>query len=115
MSVNGARRWLEIGIQFQPSEIAKLSVILFYAVYLTNHKDELKKLWSGFFKPFIYIVPVIGVLLIVQTHLSASIVIILVTAIMMILAGSRLRYFLTFGTAGAVRRNWPSYYSCKKN
>ena len=47
-------------------------------------------------------IPVVGVLLLFQNHLSASIIIILVTAVMMILAGTKLRYFLTFGLAGTV-------------
>ena len=102
VSVNGATRWIKIGIQFQPSEIAKIGLIIFYAAYLTNHKDELKELWRGFFKPFIYLIPIIGILLLLQNHLSASIIIILVTAVMMILAGTKIKYFLTFGTAGAV-------------
>ncbi len=102
VSVNGATRWIKIGIQFQPSEIAKIGLIIFYAAYLTNHKDELKELWRGFFKPFIYLIPIIGILLLLQNHLSASIIIILVTAVMMILAGTKIKYFLTFGTAGAI-------------
>ena len=102
-TVNGARRWINLPIvsSFQPSELTKIGVIIFYAVYLTKHKDELKNIWRGFFKPFLILLPVILVLLGIQTHLSASILIILVVSAMMIVAGTRVSHFVTFGTIGA--------------
>ena len=42
VSAGGARRWINLGVQFQPSELAKIGLIIFYASYLTDHKDELK-------------------------------------------------------------------------
>lgn len=102
-SVNGAMRWINLGFgQFQPSEIAKVLLIGFYAVYLTKHKDELGTFGKGFVKPFIWLVPPIAILFLVQDHLSASLVIILVIAVMMIMAGSRIKYFMTLGSIGAV-------------
>ena len=101
--VNGAKRWINLGFTtFQPSELAKLGLIIFYAAYLSNHKDKIKKLWHGFFLPFIYLVPVAIILLVFQEHFSATLIIVAVTSIMMLVAGSRLSYFLTIGLAGAV-------------
>lgn len=102
-TVNGATRWINIPIfgSLQPSEISKIGVIVFFAAFLTHKKDELKHLWKGFFRPICYVLPIIGILLIVQTHFSASVVIVLVVAVMMLMAGSRLSHFLSFGTAGA--------------
>jgi len=101
-TVNGARRWIALPIvsSFQPSELTKIGLIVFYASFLTKHKDELKNIWKGFLKPFLILAPVILVLLGVQTHLSASVIIILVVAVMMIVAGSKLSHFVTFGTLG---------------
>jgi len=102
-TVNGAKRWINLPVvsSFQPSELTKIGLIVFYATFLTKHKDELKNIWKGFFKPFLILAPIILVLLGVQTHLSASVIIILVVSVMMIVAGSRMAHFVTFGTAGA--------------
>ena len=102
-TVNGARRWINLPIvsSFQPSELTKIGVIVFFAAYLTKHRDELKHIWKGFGKPIIYFVlPIVGVLLTVQSHLSASLVIIAVASIMMIVAGCRVSHFLSLGLLG---------------
>ena len=100
-SAGGAKRWVELGIRFQPSEIAKIALIIFYAAYLTDHRKELNGFINGFVKPLAMLIPIIVILLFVQDHLSASIIIILVMSIMMMMAGSRVKYFLTAGIAGA--------------
>lgn len=100
-SVNGAKRWVSLGIQFQPSEIAKIGLIVFYSAYLADNKKNLKGIWDGFVKPLCMLIPPIAILLLVQDHLSASIVIIMVVAIMMLVIGCKLRYFLTAGTVAA--------------
>ena len=98
----GAYRWIKIlGIQFQPSELAKIGLIIFYASYLTDHKDELKSFKKGFIKPLLYLIPVILILILVQDHLSATIIIVLVVGIMMLMAGVRPLYFGTVGTGVA--------------
>lgn len=103
VSSGGASRWIKIlGVQFQPSELAKIGLIIFYASYLTDHKDELKGFYTGFIKPFLYLVPVILILILIQDHLSATIIIVAVVGIMMLMSGSRLKYFLTAGTAAGV-------------
>ena len=103
VSSGGASRWIKIlGVQFQPSELAKIGLIIFYASYLTDHKDELKGFYTGFITPFLYLVPVILILILIQDHLSATIIIVAVVGIMMLMAGSRLKYFLTAGTAAGV-------------
>lgn len=102
-SAKGATRWLEIGgIRFQPSEVAKIALIIFYASWLTNHKDELKDLTKGFVKPFLYLAPIAVILIFFQDHLSVTIIIILVVSIMMLMAGTKMRYFVTLGSTGVV-------------
>ncbi len=103
-TINGATRWIKIPIfgSAQPSEITKLGLILFFAAYLSKHRNELKHIWKGFFKPIIcYIAPPILILLIVQSHFSASVIIVLVLSIMMMMAGVKFSYFAIFGSAGA--------------
>ena len=55
---NGAKRWINLGFgQFQPSEVAKIGLIVFYAAYLADHKNELGSFLTGFVKPLIYLLP----------------------------------------------------------
>lgn len=102
-STKGATRWLDLGfIRFQPSEIAKIALIIFYASWLTKNKDNLKTLKDGFIKPFLYVVPIAVILVFFQDHLSVTIIIIAVISIMMIMAGTKLKYFITIGSVGVV-------------
>ena len=100
--MDGAKRWISLGfISFQPSELAKIGLIVFYATLLTKNKERIGEMWGGFFYPLMFLLPIIGILVGVQNHLSATILIIMIVSIMMLMAGSKLRYFLTFGTVGA--------------
>lgn len=102
VTVNGARRWINLGLQFQPSEITKIGLIIFFAAILTENKDKLKKLSTGFLAPLgLVLIPVL-ILVLVQNHLSVTIVIVGVVSIMMLMAGSRPLHFVTLGSIGAV-------------
>lgn len=98
--VGGAKRWINVlGItSFQPSEIAKIGIIIFFAGYLSKNRDDLKNLKKGFLKSFIFLIPIAIILLIFQTHLSATIVIIAIVSVMMLVAGCRLLHFITVGS-----------------
>lgn len=97
----GATRWITVGpINFQPSEISKIGLIVYYAAYLSEHRTELSSFWDGFIKPLVPLVIPIAILFFLQDHLSASIIIIAIISIMMLMAGSKLKYFLTIGVAG---------------
>ena len=98
VEANGATRWIDLGfIQFQPSEITKIGLIIFYAGYLTDHKSELKSFKNGFVRPLSWIIPPIFILYFVQNHLSASVVTAAVTCVMMIMAGCKFWQFLLSG------------------
>ena len=116
-SAKGATRWINFPIfgSIQPSEITKLGLIIFFAAYLTNHRSELKDLKKGFFKPLIiFLAPAIGILMIVHSHLSASVLIILTISIMMIVAGCKLSHFIIFGGTGAALGGTGLYVLAKK-
>lgn len=100
-SVKGATRWIKIGgFQFQPSELTKIGLIIFFAGYLSDHKDELYDLKKGFIKPICFLIPPIGILFFVQNHLSVSLVICIITIVMMFIAGCRLKHFAVVGIVG---------------
>ena len=98
----GATRWVDLGLfRFQPSEIAKIGLIIFFAGYLTEHRTELGNFKEGFVKPLLlWLAPPLVILFVFQDHLSAAIIIGGIVSIMMLMAGTKLRYFLTVGAAG---------------
>lgn len=102
VEVKGARRWIKLPIigQFQPSEVTKIGMILFYAGYLTDHKNELKDFWRGFIKPLVLLGIPILILYGIQNHLSVSIVIAAITCVMMLMAGCRMLHFVIAGGIG---------------
>lgn len=97
--INGAQRWIYITetFSFQPSEIVKFLIIVFYAGILVKNRDELPKFKNGFLKHFFWVLPIIGLLLL-QPHFSASVVILGIVVVMMLVAGCKFRHFLTAGS-----------------
>ena len=96
-SVNGAKRWIDLGIiTFQPSEIVKILMIIFYAGILVKDREELGSFWKGIVKHLLYLVP-IAALLVIEPHVSTTMVISIVVCIMMIMAGCKFWQFILSG------------------
>lgn len=102
-TVNGAKRWIYVTetLSFQPSEIVKFLMIVFYAGILVKNRDELSKYGKGFIKHVLFLAPIIGLLLL-QPHFSASIVIIGICSVMMIMAGCKFWHFLATGAVAGI-------------
>lgn len=93
----GAKRWIDLGFTtFQPSEIVKFLMIVFYAGILVKNRNELGKFWKGLVKHLLFLVPII-VLLILEPHLSTSIVIIITCCVIIITAGCKFWQFCASG------------------
>lgn len=92
-SENGATRWINLfGISFQPSELAKLAVVLCFAAMISFYRDRMQTFRYGVL-PFAGILVVIAGLLYLEPHLSATLIILATGAVMMFLGGTRLRWF----------------------
>lgn len=103
VSSGGAKRWINLGFTtFQPSELAKVGVILFYSAWLTKNKDKLKSFKIGFIYPLLMTLPIIVIVFGFQTHFSATLVMVLLVVILMLMAGSRLIHFVFVGVPAAV-------------
>ena len=96
---NGARRWLGVGgLTLQPSELAKLAVILSYAVLICRYRGRMKTFRWGIL-PFAGLLALLVGLLVLEPHFSASIILIAIAGAMLFLGGVRLGWFAAALTA----------------
>ena len=94
---HGAKRWIDLKIiTFQPSEIVKFLMIIFYSGILVKNRNELGKFGKGLVKHVLFLAPIIGLLLL-EPHVSTSMVIIIMCCVMMIMAGCKFWQFLLSG------------------
>lgn len=99
VEANGAKRWIGVGsLTLQPSEIAKLGVILAFSVMICNNRGKMKSFKYGIL-PFAGILLVIIGLLVLEPHFSASIIIVAVGGVMLFLGGARLIWFIAAAVA----------------
>ena len=98
--INDARRWIYLGpINFQPSEVAKISVIVFFAYSLSKNYKELKSF--GVFLMYIVIIGIIALIIMMEPHFSCTMLIVATSVIMLFVAGAKIRHFMILGL-GAV-------------
>ncbi len=95
-SENGATRWIRLGISFQPSEIAKLGVILSFAAMISEFQERMETFRYGI-APFAAILVVIVILLRLEPHNSAIVIIACTAAAMLFLGGVKYRWFILGG------------------
>ena len=102
VKANGSRRWLGVGsFTLQPSELAKLAVILLFARMICRRRGRMRSFRYGIL-PFALILALIVGLLVLEPHFSASIIILAVGAVMIFLGGAPLGWFAAaFGAVGA--------------
>lgn len=89
--VNDARRWIYIGpINFQPSEVAKIAMIVFFADNLARNYKELSKFST--FLTYIVIIGIVAAVLMLEPHFSCTMLIASTLAVMIFVAGARWRH-----------------------
>jgi cell division protein FtsW len=96
--INGARRWLDIGVTVQPSELAKISVVLWTAAVAVKKQDRLQSFRYGLL-PFLLVVGLVCLLVLLEPHFSAAVMIAAVAATVLFTAGARFGHFAMLGAA----------------
>ena len=92
--VSGAQRWLNIGFQFQPSELAKILLILFYAKFIMKYEEKIND-----FKILLFAVALVAPILFMiykQPDLSTTIMIFIVFCAMFFVGGISYKYVFGF-------------------
>jgi len=90
----GSYRWINLGVfSFQPSELAKLSIILYLADALANYKERVEDFRRGIV-PFLILVGLICLLVLIEPDLSTAFFLFLIAFVMLFLGGSKLQHLL---------------------
>ena len=99
---NGCKRWIVLpGLgTLQPSEIAKFAVVLVFSHIISLNHDRMRSFSTGVL-PFALILGVVTVLMLLEPHLSGTLLILAIGAVLMFVGGTGLRWFALAGGLGA--------------
>ena len=99
---NGCKRWIVLpGLgTLQPSEIAKFAVVLVFAHIISLNHDRMQTFATGVL-PFVVILGAVTVLMLLEPHLSGTLLILGIGAVLMFVGGTGLKWFALAGIAGA--------------
>ncbi|MCC5848308.1 MAG: putative lipid II flippase FtsW [Verrucomicrobia bacterium] len=101
-NINGAHRWLSLGpISFQPSELGKLTAVLWLSCWLSHHRRHTREFLRGFLYPF-FGLAAICVLVLIGPDFGTTALIGGVGLILMFIAGTRFSYLLCTLVAGGL-------------
>ena len=110
--LNGSRRWLRFGpVSFQPSELAKYAAILYLARALSMRSRDVTRFFTGLVPLFI-IPGIMFLLILLQPNLSTAGSILIVSAVMVMIAGAR---WLHLGLVGAAGMALGTFYALSED
>ncbi|MEJ2257435.1 MAG: putative lipid II flippase FtsW [Woeseiaceae bacterium] len=100
--VNGARRWVRVGVMnLQVSEPARLCLLIYLAGYLVRRSKTLREEFVGFLRPML-VLSLACVLLLKEPDFGAAIVLLATALVMLFVAGARFRDFVVFFSAAVI-------------
>ncbi len=91
LRINGASRWIRLGLQFQPSEVAKLVGVIVVATWCARRPEERKSFLKGFLYPMLIAGGLIG-LIAIEIDMGSAMLLTLATLCVLYAGGTRLRY-----------------------
>ncbi len=101
--VNGAQRWIRLGstqLQFQPSELAKLAVVVFIAGFLALGPERVRRFWKGIVPLGVGTFLMVGLILF-EPDFGTALFVLLLAAILLLIAGAPKRYAIVSAIATA--------------
>lgn len=114
VTAGGAKRWLGVGnLTFQPSEILKIALIIYLAKVLSDMGEQRIKSFQKGVMPVFFILAIAAATAVLQSHLSATILLAGITIAMLVGAGMQWKHFgimAAIGGAGAALLTWFASY-----
>jgi cell division protein FtsW len=100
-AAGGARRWMKLGsLIFQPSEIAKISLVLWLSRSLARKQDRIRVFSVGFL-PHLVMLGLFTILLLLEPDFGTTVVLGVLTVALLFAAGARLSWLIGLGAAAA--------------
>ena len=100
IEVGGSRRWLGLGAwRFQPSEIAKLALVVFVADVLTRREHDVDD-WRLVLRPVLLVLGGLGALVILEPDLDSTVLLGVIVGAVLVAGGIRLRHLVTVAGLG---------------
>ncbi len=99
---SGAKRWIDFGfVNFQPSEVAKLAIIILFAYLISVNQHRIKEFKYGVV-PFLAALGLVAALVIAEPHLSGTIIICAIGIVMMFVGGVRMKHIMGIALVGII-------------
>jgi len=100
--LNGARRWVDFGpINFQPSELARLVVVVWCAMLASKKGAQVREFRKGVI-PFIVVLGLVSVLILLEPNLSMATLVALLGGLVLFTAGAKIGHFFLLGGVGVI-------------
>jgi cell division protein FtsW len=96
-SLNGARRWVDLGpLNFQPSELARLAVVIWCAMLASKKGVQVREFRKGVL-PFILVLGAVSLLILLEPNLSMATLVVMLGGLVLFTSGARIGHFILLG------------------
>jgi len=113
---NEARRWIgfggENGFEFQPSEIMKFAIVILFSYLIVNNQKRIEN-WKTGLVPLLFVLLPVVVLLMLQPHLSCTILICMIAVSLVFIGGAKVSHLAVGGIAGVAALSLAVFYKIK--
>lgn len=100
--LNGARRWVAIGpVNFQPSEFARLVVVIWCAMLASKKGEQVREFKKGVL-PFVVVLGLVFILILLEPNLSMATLVVLLGGLVLFTSGAKIGHFLILGMLGVL-------------
>ena len=101
-SLNGARRWVDIGpLNFQPSELARLAVVIWCAMLASKKGAQVREFKKGVL-PFIMVLGLVSLLILLEPNLSMATLVALLGGLVLFTSGAKIGHFILLGGVAVI-------------
>ncbi len=101
-TVNGARRWIDMGpINFQPSELARLVVVMWCAMLASKKGEQVREFKKGVL-PFMVILGLVSIMILLEPNLSMATLVALLGGLVLFTSGAKIGHFVLLAGLGMI-------------